>query len=101
MGRRPWTTASAESVRASRCPAGYSGRRTASYSRAAAVPTNGPASSALPRTGSVGRTVTAAFSALGKQGVVRELTGKRRNRVYGYVRFLEILGEGGEQSESG
>lgn len=45
-------------------------------------------------------TVTAAFSALGKQGVVRELTGKKRNRLYGYPRFLEILGEGVEQAES-
>ena len=44
-------------------------------------------------------TVTAAFSALGKQGVVRELTGKRRNRLYGYAHFLEILGEGVEQAE--
>ena len=59
-----------------------------------------PIARAASGTGLSFPTVTAAFSALGKQGVVRELTGKRRNRLYGYARFLEILGEGGEHAES-
>ncbi len=29
-------------------------------------------------------------------GIVRELTGKRRNRIFGYDRYLKILGEGTE-----
>ena len=33
---------------------------------------------------------------LEKLGIVRELTGKRRNRLYGYDRYLEILSEGTE-----
>lgn len=28
--------------------------------------------------------------------MARELTGKRRNRVFGYDRYLKILGEGTE-----
>jgi len=29
-------------------------------------------------------------------GIARELTGKRRNRVFGYDRYLKILSEGTE-----
>ena len=31
---------------------------------------------------------------LGELGIVRELTGKKRNRVYAYDRYLALLAEG-------
>ena len=39
-------------------------------------------------------TVTAALGRLGETGLVTELTGRRRSRVFSYPRYLEILGEG-------
>ncbi len=36
-------------------------------------------------------TVNAALARLTEQSLVRELTGKRRNRVYGYVAYLDLL----------
>lgn len=39
-------------------------------------------------------TTTAALQALEESGMARELTGKRRNRLYGYVHYLELLEEG-------
>jgi Fic family protein len=39
-------------------------------------------------------TVTAAIEGLERIGVVRELTGKRRNRLFGYARYLALLNEG-------
>ena len=39
-------------------------------------------------------TVTAAMRSLERIGLVREMTGKRRNRVFGYDRYLGILSEG-------
>jgi Fic family protein len=36
------------------------------------------------------------MEALVRLGIVRELTGQRRNRIYQYVRYLEILSEGTE-----
>ena len=41
-------------------------------------------------------TVTVALNRLGETGLVTELTGRRRNRVFSYPRYLEILGEGQE-----
>jgi Fic family protein len=41
-------------------------------------------------------TVTAALAALGALGIVAELTGRRRNRLFSYRRHLEILAEGTE-----
>jgi Fic family protein len=41
-------------------------------------------------------TVMAAMETLQTMGVVREITGKRRNRAYAYWRFIEIIGEGTE-----
>jgi len=38
--------------------------------------------------------VTAAMRSLERAGIVREMTGKRRNRVYGYDRYLETLADG-------
>ena len=41
-------------------------------------------------------TVNSALTSLGEIGMVRELTGRRRGRVYSYVKYLEILSEGTE-----
>jgi Fic family protein len=41
-------------------------------------------------------TITAALSRLGRLGIVRELTGKRRNRQFAYRDYLELLDEGTE-----
>ena len=43
-------------------------------------------------------TVTAALGELEKAGVVAELTGRRRNRVFSYRQYLAILAEGTELS---
>ena len=40
--------------------------------------------------------VTAGIQVLEQIGVVRELTGKKRNRLFGYDQYLAILGEGTE-----
>lgn len=39
-------------------------------------------------------TVTAAIRSLEAAGIVRELTGKQRGRVFGYGRYLDVLNEG-------
>jgi DNA-binding MarR family transcriptional regulator len=49
---------------------------------------------ATDRTGLTVPTVTAAMKSLEKTGIVRELTGKPRGRVFGYDRYLEVLNEG-------
>lgn len=41
-------------------------------------------------------TVTAALAALGRLNIAREVTGRRRNRVFGYGPYLDILSEGTE-----
>jgi Fic family protein len=41
-------------------------------------------------------TVTAALNALRKQGIVKELTGHRRGRLFGYDPYIRILSEGTE-----
>ena len=41
-------------------------------------------------------TVTAAMKHLVKLGVVREMTGRRRSKVYAYHAYLKLLGEGAE-----
>ena len=49
---------------------------------------------AKDRSGLTVPTVTAAMKSLEAAGIVRELTGKQRGRVFGYDRYLEILNEG-------
>ncbi len=39
-------------------------------------------------------TIGSAFAALERLGIVRELTGRRRDRLFGYAKYLEILDEG-------
>jgi cell filamentation protein, protein adenylyltransferase len=48
-------------------------------------------------------TVAAGFRALGAEnsGIVRELTGKRRNRLFVYDKYLRILSEGLEPADTG
>ena len=43
-------------------------------------------------------TVRSALRALTRLGIVEELTGKRRDRVYAYGPYLRILNEGAETS---
>lgn len=44
-------------------------------------------------------TIRAAFATLGDLGIVNELTGQRRNRVFAYQAYLDILGEGAQPLE--
>jgi len=46
------------------------------------------------RTGLSAPTVNAALADLQRLGIVDEVTGRRRGRVFGYRRYLAILGEG-------
>lgn len=48
------------------------------------------------RTGVAFPTAARAIDALGNLGMVREITGRRRERVFAYDRYLAILNEGGE-----
>lgn len=48
------------------------------------------------RTGLTFPTAGAAMDALMALGIAREITGKRRNRIFGYDRYLSILNEGTE-----
>jgi Fic family protein len=41
-------------------------------------------------------TVTGALESLAKLKVAKEVTGKRRDRLFAYPRYLEILSEGTE-----
>jgi hypothetical protein len=41
-------------------------------------------------------TAARAVNALQRLGIVREITDRRRNRIFAYGRFLDILSEGGE-----
>mgnify|MGYP001162058951 CR=1 FL=1 len=41
-------------------------------------------------------TATKGMAVLVKLGIVRELTGQRRNRVFAYDRYVAILNEGTE-----
>lgn len=45
-------------------------------------------------TGLVTNTVTKVFAALSKAGIVRETTGKRRNRLFAYGELLDTMDEG-------
>jgi Fic family protein len=48
------------------------------------------------RTGASYPTVARAVEALEKKGIVTEITGRKRERVFAYARYLEILNEGTE-----
>lgn len=55
-----------------------------------------PATKLATRTGLSSPTVYAALAALEKIGVVRELTGRERHRVFAYDEYMRILSEGTE-----
>jgi Fic family protein len=44
-------------------------------------------------------TITAALAHLQKLGIVREMTGRQRNRLFIYKKYLDILNEGTEPLE--
>ena len=48
----------------------------------------------VERTGLSSPTVNAALADLQRIGIVEEVTGRRRGRVFGYRRYLAILSEG-------
>ena len=48
----------------------------------------------VQRTGLSMPTVNTSLELLEREGIVHEITGKRRGRVYAYSAFLQILGEG-------
>lgn len=52
------------------------------------------------RTGLTVPTVNSALVSLATAGIVHEVTGRRRGRVFGYTRYLRVLGEGTEPLES-
>lgn len=54
----------------------------------------------VTRTGLTAPTVNAAPADLGRLGVVEDVTGRRRGRVFGYRRYIDILGEGTEPPTS-
>ena len=41
-------------------------------------------------------TTTAGLEKLEELGIVKELTGQKRNRFYGYAQYIEILNQGTE-----
>ena len=51
------------------------------------------------RTGMTALTVNRALAHLANLGVVRELTGQKRNRVFSYAEYMAILNEGTELPE--
>lgn len=52
--------------------------------------------SLVEETGLTAPTVNAALSAMVKAGILNEVTGRRRNRVFAYKRYLKLMNEGTE-----
>lgn len=52
------------------------------------------AAQAREKSGLSAPTVNKAFEILEKLGVIREITGKQRGRVFAYQAFIDILDEG-------
>jgi Fic family protein len=50
----------------------------------------------VERTGITAATVNKALSHLERLGVVRELSGRKRNRLFGYARYVEVVSRGTE-----
>ncbi len=50
----------------------------------------------VDRTGASYPTVARAVESLERLGIVREVTGRKRERVFGYTRYLDILNEGAD-----
>jgi Fic family protein len=54
--------------------------------------------SLVEATGLSAPTVSASLATLEKLGVLRELTGRRRSRLFGYVGYIRIMNEGTERA---
>jgi Fic family protein len=50
---------------------------------------------AIQKTGLTTPTINAAFGELERLGIVSEVTGRKRGRVYSYRRFVELLSDAG------
>jgi Fic family protein len=50
----------------------------------------------MKETGLTAPTVTGALKAMERAGIVGEITGRKRNRLYSYERYLDILRQGME-----
>jgi Fic family protein len=50
----------------------------------------------VEETGITAATVNKALVHLERLGVVSELTGKKRNRLFGYTRYIEVVSHGTE-----
>ena len=86
-----------ETIRDDRSQIGPQGRRAASALRVHHSLVKRPAGNIArlaSRTGLSAPTVAAALRLLEKLGIVREITGRRRGRVYTYERYLAVLREG-------
>jgi Fic family protein len=55
----------------------------------------------VKKTGITPATVNKSLSHLMKLGIVKEVTARRRNRLFSYLRYIEILNEGTEIPERG
>ena len=49
-------------------------------------------------TGLSAPTVSVSLGSLEELGIIRELTGRRRNRLYGYAKYIAIMNEGTERT---
>ena len=88
-----------ETIRDDRSQIGRQGRRAASAQRVHQSFVKRPASNIArlaSRTGLSAPTVAAALRLLEKLGIVCEITGRQRGRVYTYERYLAVLREGTE-----
>lgn len=77
------------------------GRAAGSALRVLAALQERPVASAgtlVERTSLSAPAVNSTLAALEKLGIAREITGRRRNRLFAYDQYLRILGEGTEQN---
>jgi Fic family protein len=89
-----------EMFRTDRSRVAASGRRAGSALRVLEVMQNRPLRSLTRLQDTTGLSFPAVSGAMGllvELGIAREVTGKRRNRVFAYDRYLAILNEGTEQ----
>jgi Fic family protein len=93
-----------ELIRKDRERIGAEADRTSSVLRVHEVLQTSPfltAPQAGKRTGLTKPTINGAFEQLRRLGIVREITNKRRGRVYAYTAYLAMLNEGGEPLDAG
>ena len=79
------------------CNASRSGGRAGSALRIHELMQTSPfitAPKAMERTGLTMPTVNSAIGELQRLGIVQEVTGRKRGRIYSYRAFMDILSEG-------